>query len=59
MLDILQKQYNSDILKLGLAMRGHHYADYWRKHDWFKDFKQFPIEVKYTIKLRRLGMEMH
>ncbi|MEJ8547765.1 Ger(x)C family spore germination protein [Brevibacillus borstelensis] len=59
MLDILQNQYNSDILKLGLALRGHHYNDYWRHHNWFKDFKEFPIDVKYTVKLRRLGMEMH
>ncbi|MGN7471327.1 Ger(x)C family spore germination protein [Brevibacillus sp. SAFN-007a] len=54
----LQKEYNSDILKLGLALRAHHYRDYWETHDWVKDFKQFPIGVDYTIKIRRLGMEM-
>ncbi|WP_025844147.1 Ger(x)C family spore germination protein [Brevibacillus agri] len=54
----LQKEYNSDILKLGLALRAHHYRDYWEKHDWKKDFKNFPIGVDYTIKIRRLGMEM-
>ncbi|GEB33523.1 MULTISPECIES: Ger(x)C family spore germination protein [Brevibacillus] len=54
----LQKEDNSDILKLGLALRAHHYRDYWEKHDWHKDFKNFPIGVDYTIKVRRLGMEM-
>lgn len=54
----LQKEYNSDILKLGLALRAHHYRDYWEKHDWKKDFKNFPIGVDYTIKIRRLGLEM-
>lgn len=54
----VQKQYNSDIFKLGLKLRGHHYRDYWIKHDWIRDFKNFPIRVEYTIKLRRLGMEM-
>ncbi|RNB56972.1 Ger(x)C family spore germination protein [Brevibacillus gelatini] len=54
----LQKEYNSDVLKLGLALRAHHYRDYWQKHDWKKDFKNFPIDVDYTIKIRRLGMEM-
>jgi spore germination protein KC len=54
----LQKDFNSDIMKLGLALRAHHYRDYWEKHDWKKDFKNFPIRVVYTIKIRRLGMEM-
>ncbi|MGZ0052582.1 Ger(x)C family spore germination C-terminal domain-containing protein [Brevibacillus gelatini] len=45
-------------MKLGLALRAHHYRDYWQKHDWKKDFKNFPIDVDYTIKIRRLGMEM-
>ncbi|MGG1661864.1 Ger(x)C family spore germination protein [Brevibacillus sp. NRS-1366] len=54
----LQKDYNSDLLKLGLALRAHHYRDYWEKHDWEKDFKNFPSDVVYTIKIRRLGMEM-
>lgn len=54
----LQKDYNSDVLKLGLALRAHHYRDYWNKHDWKKDFKNFPIKAVYTIKIRRLGMEM-
>lgn len=58
MLGKLQKEYNSDVLKLGLAMRAHHYRDYWVTHDWRKDFRNFPIEVEYTVKLRRLGMEM-
>ncbi|MED4753828.1 Ger(x)C family spore germination protein [Brevibacillus choshinensis] len=54
----LQKDYNSDILRLGLALRAHHYRDYWEKHDWRKDFKNFPVDAVYTIKIRRLGMEM-
>ena len=54
----LQKDYNSDILKLGLALRAHHYRDYWEKHDWERDFKNFPVRAVYTIKIRRLGMEM-
>ncbi len=54
----LQKDYSSDILRLGLALRGHHYRDYWKKHDWRKDFKNFPVKAVYTIKIRRLGMEM-
>lgn len=58
MLGSLQKQYNSDILKLGLSLRATHYRDYWETHDWNEDFKDFPIHVIYTIKLRRLGMEM-
>ncbi|MED1780317.1 Ger(x)C family spore germination protein [Brevibacillus fortis] len=58
LLQQLQKQYNSDILKLGLTLRAKHYHDYWKTHDWKKDFRDFPIRVKYTIKLRRLGMEM-
>ncbi|MDH4617675.1 Ger(x)C family spore germination protein [Brevibacillus sp. AY1] len=58
MIEKVQKQYNSDIFKLGLKLRGHHYRDYWIKHDWNQDFKNFPIRVEYTIKLRRLGMEM-
>lgn len=59
LIDILQGEYNSDVFKLGLALRGRHFHDYWSKHEWPKDFKDFPIEVKYVIKLRRLGMEMH
>ncbi|GIO04698.1 hypothetical protein J31TS6_07260 [Brevibacillus reuszeri] len=58
MLQPLQKQYNSDILKLGLTLRALHYRDYWETHNWKEDFKDFPIRVIYTIKLRRLGMEM-
>lgn len=58
LLQQLQKQYNSDILKLGLTLRAKHYDEYWKKHDWKEDFRDFPIRVKYTIKLRRLGMEM-
>lgn len=54
----LQKDFNSDILKLGLSLRAHHYRDYWEKHDWQKDFKNFPVRVVYTVKIRRLGMEM-
>ncbi|WP_409177938.1 Ger(x)C family spore germination protein [Brevibacillus fortis] len=54
----LQKHYNSDILKLGLTLRAKHYQEYWETHDWKKDFRDFPVRVKYTIKLRRLGMEM-
>ncbi|MGG0935208.1 Ger(x)C family spore germination protein [Brevibacillus centrosporus] len=54
----LQKDYNSDILRIGLALRAHHYRDYWEKHDWKKEFKDFPVEAVYTIKIRRLGMEM-
>lgn len=54
----LQKQYNSDILKLGLTLRAKHYHEYWKKHNWKEDFRDFPIRVTYTIKLRRLGMEM-
>ncbi|BAH42610.1 spore germination protein [Brevibacillus brevis NBRC 100599] len=58
LLQQLQKQYNSDILKLGLTLRAKHYQDYWKTHNWKQDFKDFPIRVTYTIKLRRLGMEM-
>ncbi|MFF0827536.1 Ger(x)C family spore germination protein [Brevibacillus sp. NPDC003359] len=58
LLQQLQKQYNSDVLKLGLILRAKHYSDYWKTHNWKKDFRDFPIRVKYTIKLRRLGMEM-
>ncbi|MGK5508754.1 Ger(x)C family spore germination protein [Brevibacillus formosus] len=58
LLQQLQKQYNSDILKLGLTLRAKHYQDYWKTHNWKKDFRDFPIHVTYTIKLRRLGMEM-
>ncbi|QDS35290.1 Ger(x)C family spore germination protein [Brevibacillus brevis] len=58
LLQQLQKQYNSDILKLGLALRARHYQDYWKTHDWKEDFRDFPVRVTYTIKLRRLGMEM-
>jgi spore germination protein KC len=54
----LQKQYNSDILKLGLTLRAKHYHEYWKKHNWKEDFRDFPVGVTYTIKLRRLGMEM-
>ncbi|MGG3886370.1 Ger(x)C family spore germination protein [Brevibacillus panacihumi] len=52
------KKHNSDILKLGLHLRSYHFRDYWSHHDWNKAFKDFPIRVEYTIKLRRLGMEM-
>lgn len=54
----LQKDYDSDVIKLGLSLRAHHYRDYWQKHNWKKDFKNFPISADYTIKIRRLGMEM-
>jgi spore germination protein KC len=54
---ILQKEYRSDVLKLGSSLRAHHYHDYWKKHDWNKEFPNFPIQVEYIIKLRRLGME--
>jgi len=52
------KKHNSDVLKLGLHLRSYHFRDYWIHHDWNKAFKDFPIRVEYTIKLRRLGMEM-
>ncbi|MFD2370287.1 Ger(x)C family spore germination C-terminal domain-containing protein [Brevibacillus sp. GCM10020057] len=54
----LQKDYDSDVLRLGLALRAHHYRDYREKHNWKKEFKTFPIKAVYTIKIRRLGMEM-
>ncbi|USG64281.1 Ger(x)C family spore germination protein [Brevibacillus ruminantium] len=55
----LQDEHNSDVLKLGLALHAHHYFDYWVEHKWLEDFKDFPIKATYTIKLRRLGMEMY
>jgi len=58
MIQKVQEQANSDILRLGLRLRAHHYHDYWVSHNWHKEFKNFPIQVEYTIKLRRLGMEM-
>ncbi|WP_429843005.1 Ger(x)C family spore germination protein [Brevibacillus sp. FIR094] len=58
LLQQVQKQYNSDILKLGLTLRAKHYQDYWKTHNWKEDFRDFPVRVTYKIKLRRLGMEM-
>ncbi len=58
MLQRLQKDFRSDILELGMSLRAHHYRDYWQKHDWEKDFPDFPIRIVYDIKIRRLGMEM-
>jgi spore germination protein KC len=54
----LQKEFRSDILKLGLTLRAHHYWEYWKKHNWEEEFPTFKIKVVYNIKLRRLGMEM-
>jgi hypothetical protein len=58
MVEKLQKKYNSDILKLGLKLRAQYYHEYWKHHEWDEEFKDFPIRVVYTVKLRRLGMEM-
>ena len=58
LIEKLQKKYNSDILKLGLRLRAQYYHEYWKHHDWDEEFKDFPIRVVYTVKLRRLGMEM-
>jgi spore germination protein KC len=54
----LQKDFKIDVLKLGMALRAHHYRDYWVKHDWEKEFPPFKIRILYTIKIRRFGMEM-
>ncbi|WP_400164270.1 Ger(x)C family spore germination protein [Brevibacillus sp. TJ4] len=54
----VQKEFNSDVLRLGLKLRAQHYHDYWKHHDWNEDFKDFPIRIVYTIKLQRLGMAM-
>jgi len=54
----LQQDFRSDILKLGQALRAYHYRDYWVKHDWHKEFPDFPVRVEYLVKIRRLGMEM-
>ncbi|MBO8164444.1 MAG: Ger(x)C family spore germination protein [Brevibacillus sp.] len=53
----LQKEYRSDILKLGLWEKANHW-DYWRKHDWQQVFSDFPIRVTYDIRIRRFGMEV-
>jgi spore germination protein KC len=58
LLQQLQKELKTDVLKLGMALRAHHYWEYWVKHDWEKDFPTFKIKILYTIKIRRLGMEM-
>ncbi|UFJ39189.1 Ger(x)C family spore germination protein [Brevibacillus humidisoli] len=53
----LQKEYRSDVLKLGLWVKGHH-QDYWSRHDWETSFPDLPIKVTYDIRIRRFGMEM-
>ncbi|WP_019120047.1 Ger(x)C family spore germination protein [Brevibacillus massiliensis] len=58
LINMLQKDFKSDILKLGLAIHGHHYRDYWVSHNWVEEFPRFPISVQYDVHIRRIGMKM-
>jgi spore germination protein KC len=54
----LQKDLKSDVLQIGLKVRGYHYRDLWEKIDWAEEFPNANIEVTYDVKLRRIGMEL-
>ncbi|MGD8190133.1 Ger(x)C family spore germination protein [Brevibacillus ginsengisoli] len=54
----LQKEYKTDVLKLGSIMHAYHYQDYWVNHHWNEDFPKMEVSVVYDVRIRRLGMEM-
>ncbi len=58
LIGMLQNEFKSDILKLGLSLRAHHYHDYWVNHNWEQEFPRFPISVQYDVYIRRIGMEV-
>jgi spore germination protein KC len=54
----LQKKLKSDVLLIGLKVKGYHYRDLWEKIDWHKEFPNANIEVTYNVSIRRIGMEL-
>lgn len=58
LIDKLQSKLKSDILFIGLKVKGYHYRDLWQRIDWEKEFPNAEIHVTYDVKIRRIGMEM-
>jgi spore germination protein KC len=58
LIDKLQNKLKSDILFIGLKVKGYHYRDLWQRIDWEKEFPNAEIQVTYDVKIRRIDMEM-
>lgn len=53
----LQKDYKSDVLKLGTFVRISH-PQWWNAEKWKEIFPHGEIQVKYDVHIRRTGMEL-
>lgn len=57
LIDLLQKKYKIDSIKLGQQIKSYHYSD-WQKMNWKEEFPKADISVSYRVEFRRIGMQM-
>ncbi|MEW9671910.1 Ger(x)C family spore germination protein [Ammoniphilus sp. 3BR4] len=57
MIHKLQKEYKSDVLKLGTFVRATH-PQWWTAEKWIEVFPYGKIQVTYEVHIRRTGMEI-
>ncbi len=51
-----QKEFESDIFGFGLYFKAYH-NNYWKSHDWAKEFPEANVHVDVRVKIRRIGIE--
>lgn len=56
LIDLAQKEYNTDIFAFGKFVNAY-YPKLYHRLNWEKDFSKIPIRIHYDVDLRRAGLE--